>query len=285
MPAATVSAHHHDWPTDAEAWQRVGNCQACGLATLALFVRSSDWVVRRVEKVEFLDHRTVRRRMSVDYVSPRTAPRFRRSSGTDVRVVPLTIMRKRTLTNFDLRDAGGRALPLLGLRETQSLSCGMLRAWGAATLLARGAAARLQPVDDTVRAVLDDIVAGDLAERDDARGALRAAAASHRTDALGVLGGDDVFMGLVDRLAGSFLLLTLDEGAADERRIVKFAYDEALTLEYTESPTPATSGRRPPPTRRGSRRASRRRPMDRRRGSPSRTWTRPAGPPAASSRP
>ena len=101
---------------------------------LQLFISSSAWVVRRVEHVTFLDECTIRRGVSIDYVPPPGAVTLRRPGGQHVQVLPLAIMRRKSLVNFDLRDHEGGALPLLGLRQNQALTLAVVRSWAAATL-------------------------------------------------------------------------------------------------------------------------------------------------------
>jgi hypothetical protein len=90
----------------------------------------SDWVIRRVEKVRFRDDRSVNRQISVDFVVRPDAPVFR-AQGGDHRnfwLVPVSIMRRKTLVNFDLHDEAGNSLPLPGIRLAQYLDESMLHA-------------------------------------------------------------------------------------------------------------------------------------------------------------
>jgi hypothetical protein len=128
----TAPCHEHPepaWPLRPADWDALAACHDCGIGMLRVFIRSATWVVRRVEKVEFLDDRTVRRHVSMDYALPDDAVALRRADGTLTRIVPLTMMRRKSLVNFDLRDEHGRALPLLGLREAQALTLAIARAW------------------------------------------------------------------------------------------------------------------------------------------------------------
>jgi hypothetical protein len=82
-----------------------------GLAILKLRVQRSSrgetaWVHRRVECLEFLDTRAVRWRISVDFDVPLTAPLL----SPNLRLVPVTTLRKSHLVNFDLRDENGAAV-------------------------------------------------------------------------------------------------------------------------------------------------------------------------------
>lgn len=65
------------------------------------------WVHRRVESIDLLSDRSVRRRVSVDF-TPRP-----RSDGKVPIHAPIVLLKKGLLTRFDLRDEEGKALPLL----------------------------------------------------------------------------------------------------------------------------------------------------------------------------
>src|SRR4051812_46948176 len=59
------------------------------------------WVHRRTETFRFLDAYTVRRRMSVDF----TLPEGRHLALGETVFVPLMILRKENLRNFDITDS------------------------------------------------------------------------------------------------------------------------------------------------------------------------------------
>jgi hypothetical protein len=246
MPSRPSAAHPgHVLPSTVDEWRALGQCHACGLDLLRLYLGSARWVVRRVENVEFLDDRTARRRMSVDYASPESAVRlYRPSDDRWIRIVPLTVLRRKSLINFDLRDEDGRPMPLLGLRETQALTLAVARAWAAIAIGHQTSSG----LPDSVDHFLEYAVAGDQAEMNTAYTTLNAA----EDGPLAVLKRDRPFRTVLDRLAGTFILFTIDEGAEGMRRIVKFAYDEPLTLRYRTSsyqghddgPSPPTYGNR-----------------------------------------
>src|SRR5207248_6685635 len=136
-PTAPVELHDHGsaWPKTPSEWATLSSCRHCGLTMLRLFVRSADWVVRRVENIDFLDERTVRRRVSVDFAAPPEAVAFLRDDGRRVRILPLALMRRKSLINFDLRDEENRPISLLGLRQNQAITLAVARAWADVTLL------------------------------------------------------------------------------------------------------------------------------------------------------
>jgi hypothetical protein len=65
-----MGEHIHPWPVQGPDWAALTDCTICGLRLLRTLVDSASWVVRRVETVQFLDERTVRRHMRIDYASP-----------------------------------------------------------------------------------------------------------------------------------------------------------------------------------------------------------------------
>jgi hypothetical protein len=228
-----AEGHVHPWPRDPACWCDLSACQVCGLTMLQVFIKSSDWVVRRVEHVTFLDECTVRRGVSIDYVAPSNAVTLSRPGGHCARILPLAIMRRKSLVNFDFRDYDGRALPLLGLRQNQALTLAVVRAWAAASL-----DEQTETVSPEVDEFLDDVIAGDQTEL--WRAYKRMWAAEPGTQ-LQRLGTDHLFRVMLDRLANSFVLYGLDDGPAGERQVIKFSYDEPLTLRYSEAGYRATN--------------------------------------------
>jgi hypothetical protein len=227
-----AEGHVHPWPRDPACWRDLSVCQVCGLTMLQVFVKSSDWVVRRVEHVTFLDECTVRRGVSIDYVAPSNAVALSRPGGHCARVLPLAIMRRKSLVNFDFRDHDGRALPLLGLRQNQALTLAVVRAWAAASL-----DEQTETVSPEVDEFLDDVIAGDQTELWRAYKRMWAAEPGTQLQRLGI---DHLFRVMLDRLANSFVLYGLHDGPAGERQVIKFSYDEPLTLRYSEAGYRAT---------------------------------------------
>ena len=105
------------------------------------------WVLRRVEKVRFTSDRRVGRRSSVEFEIPDCAPIVVDDEGHPRWLVPLSVMRRRTLVNLDIRDEQSAPVSMLGLRFTQGLDEGMLCA---AARLAHPTAATHEVVDEFV---------------------------------------------------------------------------------------------------------------------------------------
>ena len=225
-----AGSHVHLWPVDDASWRELAGCELCGLTMLKLIIDSSAWVVRRVEHVAFLDECTVRRRVSIDYVAPEDAVTFCRPSGQQVRILPIAIMRRKSLVKFDFRDHDGHALPLLGVRQNQALTLAIIRACAAAALHEQEPRQVIEPETGDF---LDDVIAGDQTEL--WRAFKRMWDAEEDDDQLKRLGTDKYFRTVLDRFADSFVLYGLHEEPFGERRLIKFSYDEPLTLRYAKS--------------------------------------------------
>jgi hypothetical protein len=85
--------------------------QLVGFTIHALLVEPASWIHRRVETVEVLDHVSVRRRVSLDLTIDNKHEAFSPRDARSIGMIPLTLLRKETLRNFDLRDPDGKALP------------------------------------------------------------------------------------------------------------------------------------------------------------------------------
>jgi hypothetical protein len=93
-----------------------------GLSTWWLLTNGSLWIHRRVESVTFVDDTTVRRQMSIDFTLPTQLGFLRPPSGSDAVFVPLALLKKRKLKNFDVWDEAGKKLPVLTTRENGEIA-------------------------------------------------------------------------------------------------------------------------------------------------------------------
>ena len=145
--ALTASEHRRQ---DPQAPSNDALCAEMGRRLLLAQFEFSHWVLRRVEKVSFVSDRRIARRSSIEFRIRDDAP-ILVDSDEDTEVdesgsgstgatseqgcrkreywlVPLSVMRRRTLVGLDLRDESGASLKMLGLRFTQKLDESMLRA-------------------------------------------------------------------------------------------------------------------------------------------------------------
>src|SRR4051812_27276771 len=102
------------WPGEVLE-DRAGDI-AIGFA--ALLTRQAAWRHRRVETIAVLSHEEVRRSVSVDFTVPAEHRDDLRLSEHEW-IVPLALLAKRPLVNFDLRAEDESAVPLLRAEETQ----------------------------------------------------------------------------------------------------------------------------------------------------------------------
>lgn len=93
---------------------------------------SRDWIRRRVETITFLDYRTLQRRVTLD-LSMKTVAEIRDKHKQEIakstvvpdgdRVpLPLTMLRKGLLSDFNIRDSQGNAMPIATRSEDSHLA-------------------------------------------------------------------------------------------------------------------------------------------------------------------
>jgi hypothetical protein len=245
--AETPTTQHHElsvagmapWPVPAvltmdkvRADPTARCCKECGRTLILLVLRSSTWVSRRTEHVSFRDDRSVVRRVTVEFHVPEEAPVFRGDDSQVYSLVPLSIMRRKTLVNFELRDEDGRAVVLPSLRHNQAITESLLLACADAIQEQAGdrpcASAGSPP---EIADFVHQVVSGD-------QGELTAAYASlaNGTAAPAVLGlvKHDLFKTILDRLADNFVLWVMIPAGAPRRRVLTFSCDEPLHLRYRE---------------------------------------------------
>ena len=225
FPSDEFGKHEHCLHGPAQARAYVESlCQPCGLRVLHLWINSSTWVPRRVEHVRFVDGQTVRRQVTVDFSVPAYAPVIK-LNGQMHEMVPLALLQKKTLVNFDLRDEHGRALSLLSLRQNQAVTAAALH--GVAASLPH---APWEPhhLPEHVRQLINALVFGDQNHMDHAYKML------NQDERFVQLKADDLFSLTAQRLLQSWLMVLLLPRRIDVRRIVKFGYDERLDLRERE---------------------------------------------------
>src|SRR4051794_32620151 len=84
--------------------------------------RDTEWINRRVERIELVDDETIRRQVSVDF----TLPAWLADDGATV-YVPVAVLRRRALTNFDVWQEDARTLPILNTVRNGSISAWALK--------------------------------------------------------------------------------------------------------------------------------------------------------------
>jgi hypothetical protein len=182
----------------------------------ALVENQNKWVHRRVESIEIVDERIVRRRISVDF-TPAALPGLPRA-----KFAPIALLSKQVLSRFDLRDEAGRSLPLATSTENAEFAAEhMLQI--AAEVTGEPPSARLRKLCWQVArgepgqawAAVEEIASG--LEPETARTALKKS---------------DRFRAATTTFASSFaVMVEIDD--PERRRVVKFAYDQLVIQRLT----------------------------------------------------
>ena len=239
---------HHDlefegmapWPVpgcislaDVQANPAARCCVECGRRLLLLLLQSSSWVSHRSEHVSFRDDRSVVRRVNVEFHVPEEAPVFLGDDGQAYSLVPLSVMRRKTLVNFELRDQDGRPVVVPSLRQNQAITESLMLACAQAALDTGSVLTGDQDAAHRdVAGFIHQVVSGDQRCLSAAYDAL-----DHGTAAPAMLSlaGHDIFKAMLDRLADNFVLWVMIPAGAPRRRELTFCCDEPLLLRYRES--------------------------------------------------
>lgn len=174
------------------------------------------WVHRRVETVTFNDDASLRRHTSVDFTLPSFIdPKAHDPSGQVV-YVPLSLLEKRVLENFDIRDEAGTALPVLPRRQNARVATEVLVQQAQEALRAKGLPDALHEANKASLAALSGETEWDETIDVDVPDAVEQA---------NRIIEDEVALGFIQELGGNFILLVPLRAKPGDHRIVKFAYD------------------------------------------------------------
>jgi hypothetical protein len=201
-------------------------CDECGRSIALASIQWSDWVVRRVEKVRFRDDRTVNRQISIDFLVREDAPVYQAPGGRRFWLVPVSVMRRKTLVNYYLRDEEGRSIPLPGLRLTQHLDESLLRAVASRELS--------DSLSEDAGAFIHDVITGDLKDVKERMKSLEERQAP--TEILRLTDEKRVFCILLHRLTYHYTLYAfIDADPCRRHRVLHMSLDEPLTLYHREA--------------------------------------------------
>lgn len=235
------------WDETANGARDMTRQRATGVLMLGLVGAWDEWVHRRIESVQLKDPLRFMRRVSLDFRYPDAPPSEYSPGGEPIVLVPLTLLRKRTLLNFSLRDETGAVLPLLTRTQNSNVAAATLAAY--AELKAdetwtdgRGRPVlRNRPVPLSIFEDFLEIASGD---RDDAlrcwerlgspREGEEAVAPGGAYDRPGAavwreaMATDQEFMALTRDFALNYLALTPLVGGRGQRRVIKYSYEEVI---------------------------------------------------------
>ncbi|MGB7684182.1 MAG: SGNH/GDSL hydrolase family protein [Solirubrobacterales bacterium] len=171
----------------------------------------SHWVHRRVESIEILDERMVRRRVSVDFTpeAAQGAPTY----------APIALLAKGTLTRFDLRDEAEASVPLLTREQNSAFSTAHM-------LKIAEEAAGGQPLPARLVSLCWTIASGDPYEADEA--IFEVATQLEPESLRQALRDSDRFRSVTDTFAYSFpVMVAMDDPS--RRRVIKLAYNDVVS--------------------------------------------------------
>jgi len=206
-------------------------CGECGCRLALACIQWSDWVLRRTENVRFSDDRCVNRTISIDLLVREEAPLYQAPGGKPFWLVPVSIMRRKTLVNFYLHDEDGNDIPLPGLRLTQHLDESVLRSVALRELR--------YDLGQEARAFIHDVISGSPDQVEYRMRQLREETAPDEITRLRDING--VFIRMLQRMAYCCTLYAFIEAHPLRRhRVLRMSVEEPLAFSY-ESEEPELS--------------------------------------------
>jgi hypothetical protein len=199
-------------------------CVEVGRRLLLAELEFSDWTLRRVEKLDFVRDRSLSRCLTIDLNVREDAPVFQDLEGERYWLVPLSLMRRRTLVNFELRDMSGALLTMPGRVLTRQLD--------ESILLAAASTVTDDPGDlEEVHKFVKKYVAGSRDHLDECKEEIEHPECSK----LKVFFENDLFKATLSRFRHGwtqYLFLRKDKG---RHRVVKVSFDEPADWKYHRS--------------------------------------------------
>jgi hypothetical protein len=193
-----------------------------GAAMIDLLAHPQRWVRRRVEQIELLDEQVTKRSVSVDFKLPRWYAESPEVKKVGQWMVPLGLLAKQPLSNFDLRDEEGSCLSLVSSEESGLIA--------AATLIfAAGAVLRRFGRERDEEAIAEDLELVATCKRGEAKAAVSRALESGglaRESRL-LLAGETRARRLIEDFAESFPVLT-PISSPSQARVLKLSYEEGI---------------------------------------------------------
>jgi hypothetical protein len=197
-----------------------------GIECTELIANPTSWINRRVETIEMLSKEETRRRVSVDFtLSDEQREELRTRHGS---VVPISVLSKHPRHNFDLRDEGGAAVPVLGRRDNGELAL-------IALLSAALDALPKDPSDDLLEMLTADLRQIIFGDEEASATALSffVGSADAGDPARKAIWDDGRCQSLLRTLASDYVLFAALPCEGPSRRVLKFSYGDDLPLDPT----------------------------------------------------
>lgn len=206
--------------TPHDVYRRLAADPEVALNLLDLVSSSELWLHRRVDAVTLEDNSTAIYRASLDFTVPPKAPVVADGRGDPpMRLLPLTMLAKQPLANFDARGETDTPLPVLTTDQNGRFAEAMLRVWAEGILQKRIPATLLAVMQELVRCPAHR--GRELYARFKSEPVL--GAETERQTLLQAAEG--TFAAFVSDLAQNFILMVVLSARDWERRIVKIVYD------------------------------------------------------------
>lgn len=193
-----------------------------GIASVQLIADPASWINRRVETIEILSHEETRRRVSIDFtLDEKLQKDLETPEGL---LVPISVLTKEARRNFDLRDEGGAAVPVLGRQSNGDLAhIAVLRA----VLEALGG--KVEP--ETFELLEGDLAQIVLSPPDQAEAALGFFIGSAESGDIlrSRIWNSDTCRNLLETLWANYVLFAVLPPGGHHRRILKYSYGDDLT--------------------------------------------------------
>ena len=217
MSGKTTTESDHAWTWPSELFEDRVAAIAAKIGLLIADERR--WVDRRVETLTFVDETTVARQTSVHFSAPNLGPAVFEMSNVALSYVPVAMLKKAVLKNFNVRDRDGRPLPMLTRRQNARLSAVLLQQQAEGTLgedlcwEVKATLAELAGVDEYEPP--EKNVKGKPIRTDEAQ-------VNRQSQALA---DDDEMLGLISDLERNFLMIVPYVVRAGTADIIEFSYE------------------------------------------------------------
>lgn len=154
------------------------------LAVLKLYLNSYRWIYHRLHQIVFLDEAIVRQCFTVDLTVPAHAPTLQAHGIETTRLLPIDLLHKQSLVNFDIKDQEGRSLSYFTRSQLGIMTTTMLVEYAGGFLD--------DPLPQDLRRYFSKLVSSDAKEIEDKKDMWRAAV-SDGSKVLRALEGEAAF--------------------------------------------------------------------------------------------
>jgi hypothetical protein len=214
------------WPQ--ETLEHVLSDPRVALSVLNLHLHSHKWVHRRLHQVVFEDDTTVRHSFTVDFTIPEQAPVIYVPSSGRIRLLPLDLLRKQNLVNFEIYDQAGRTLSFFTRAQLNSMTGTMLPKYAEGLLD--------ESLPDPIAKCLCDLVSGDV------EAAARAQSEWESNNFVNLqaryirnrLNNKIEFVSILRRLIENYILLVPLEAPSGGRMKIRYCLDLPLRIQVQD---------------------------------------------------